>query len=296
MIKKISFTILLILFSSTMFWGCSFNISQKLGFGNSDFEYIKDGKVKKIVFRNTRDRGFTFVITDQNKIKSLYSLFSDAGESKNKTSLDPDYTIEIYEQQDIVHKFNYIIGLSKSRGGNFYDDNKFYNVSSRLDDDLFGYFEDVRKPVDFNVVYYNTITKTLDRYKKDVNKDQKVTWNIRDDVDVQRYLLTVDLEDFKKSVNGILNVVNETTDEGEVIIKIDTIGFINTIDDRDVMSKYKAIVTFIDSSSGKMTKYWVLNNYSNGKWSYQIKDKTEMTNTKSTTPEEDKKFRAEFDL
>ena len=50
--------------------GCNklnqYNIN--IGTKNNDFEYIKQGKVNKIVIENTRDKGFRFEITNQSTI------------------------------------------------------------------------------------------------------------------------------------------------------------------------------------------------------------------------------------
>lgn len=252
--------------------GCS-TIKQKLGFKNTDFEYINNGVVDKIVIKNSRDKGFTFIITDQTKLKNLYNIFSSASEASSKTSLDPDYTIEIHELPDIVHKFNYVIRIGKSEGGNFYSDDKAYNVSSRLENDVFSYFEDYRKPKDFSTVYYDTILKALDKFNEDSGNKEKVTLNVRDDVDIQKFLTSVELRDFKKRVGSKLEVIDAATDSGEFIMKVDTLGYLNNTDNNEFTSMYKALITFTDSKTNNIKKYYVYNTYSNSKWKYSIMDK-----------------------
>ncbi|MHC1683845.1 MAG: hypothetical protein AB6733_12975 [Clostridiaceae bacterium] len=252
--------------------GCS-SIEQKLGFKNNSFEYIKNGTVDKIVIKNSRDKGFTFVITDQNKLKNLYNIFSSANKTSSKTSLDSDYVIEIHELPDTVHKFNYIIGLSKGDGGNFYSEDEAFYVSSRLENDVFSYFEDYRKPKDFNIVYYDTIVKALDKFNEDSGNKAKVTLNIRDDVDIQKFLTSVELRDFSKRAEDKLEVIDSATDSGEFIMKVDTLGYLNTTDNNEFTSMYKAVITFTDSKTSNIKKYYVYNTYEDSKWKYKIMDK-----------------------
>lgn len=268
-IFKINLILIVILFILS---GCS-TIEQKLGFKNTDFEYINNGVVDKIVIKNSRDRGFTFIITDQTKLKNLYNIFSSASKASSKTSLDPDYTIEIHELPDTVHKFNYVIGIGKSEGGNLYSDDKAYNVSSRLENDVFSYFEDYRKPKDFSTVYYDTILKAVDKFNEDSGNKEKVTLNVRDDVDIQKFLTSVELRDFKKRVGSKLEVIDATTDSGEFIMKVDTLGYLNNTDNNEFTSMYKALITFTDSKTNNIKKYYVYNTYSNSKWKYSIMDK-----------------------
>lgn len=265
----INLILLLITFALS---GCS-SIEQKLGFKNTDFEYINNGTIDKIVIKNSRDKGFTFVITDQTKLKNLYKIFSSASIASEKTSLDPDYIIEIHELPDTVHKFNYIIGLNKGDGGNFYSDEKAYNVSSRLENDVFSYFEDYRKPKDFNIVYYDTILKAVDKFNEDSSNKAKVTLNIRDDVDIQKFLTSVELRDFKDRVKDKLEIIDAPTDSGEFIMKVDTLGYINNTDNNKLTSIYKAVITFTDSKTNNIKKYYIYNEYSGSKWKYHISDK-----------------------
>lgn len=266
---KISLILLVILFALS---GCS-TIGQKLGVSNSDFEYIKNGAVDKIVIKNSRDKGFTFVITDQNKLKNLYKIFSSASVAKNKTTLDPDYIIEIHELPDTVHTFNYITGIGKSEGGNLYNDDKAYNVSRSLDTDVFSYFENYRKPKDFNTVYYNTIIKALDKFNDDSSNSSKVTLNVRDDVDIQEFLTSVDLRNFAKRAGSELDVIDSPTDSGEFIMKVDTLGYLNDTNNDEFTSMYKAIITFTDTKTNNIKKYYIYNVYSNSSWKYNISDK-----------------------
>ena len=67
----------------------------KLNLKNTDFEYINENKVNKIVIQSTRDSGFKFVVNDSNAINDIYKILSKGKVKGEKTSLDPDYVFEV---------------------------------------------------------------------------------------------------------------------------------------------------------------------------------------------------------
>ena len=117
--KLIIFSFIIIV--TFIFTGCkSFDeIKVKLGVKNSDFEYIKQGRIKKIIIQSTRDKSFRFVVTDETAIKDLYEILSSSKDVKVKSTLESDYIFEMYEGIDKVHKFNYIAGLDEKDGANY---------------------------------------------------------------------------------------------------------------------------------------------------------------------------------
>ena len=190
------FILLVILFLLT---GCS--SINKLTVKNEDFEYIKNGNITKININNTRDKGFKFVITDERSIQDIYEILSTAKPVKEKSSLQPDYVFEFCTVDNVVHKFNYIAGLDKKNLGNFYSDDTTYIVSKRIDTDIISSFWNIRRPKDFKNVYYNSILAAIDNYRKNVNKTDLIGINIKDDVEVAKFILSVDVEDFTNNVN-----------------------------------------------------------------------------------------------
>ena len=191
-----------IIIAAFIFTGCkSFDeIKVKLGVKNNDFEYIKQGRIKKIIIQSTRDKSFRFVVTDEIAIKDLYEILSSSKEVNEKSTLESDYIFEMYEGVDKVHKFNYIAGLDEKDGANLYSEDKSYIVSKRIDNDIIQNFWNIRKPIDFKTVYYDSILKVLDKYIKDDGKGKKILLDISEDNEVAKFILSTDLESFKSKV------------------------------------------------------------------------------------------------
>ena len=190
--------------------GCSKlnELEVKAGLKNTDFEYIKQGKIEKIVIQSTRDQGFRFIVTDQKAIGELYDILSTAKTASQKSSLEPDYVFEMDEGNNKVHKFSYVAGLDKKDSGNLYSDDKIYIVSTRIDNDIIKSFWTIRKPKDFKEVYYGSIIDTLNQYLKNKDKSKTVGINLKDDVDSAKFILSTDLEDFKSDLKSKFNKCN----------------------------------------------------------------------------------------
>lgn len=276
--KKLVFLVLFLVLG-LMLSGCNRvdTLKVKLGLKNNDFEYIKQGKIEKIVIQNTRDKGFRFIVTDKKAISELYDILSTAKEVKEKSALVPDYVFEMHEGMNKVYKFNYIAGLDKKDAGNLYSDNKVYIVSKSLDSDIIKSFWNVRRPRDFEKVYYEeTVLKTLDKYKKDIEKeesskeakkklsDKNIGINLNDDVEVGKFILSTDLEDFKgklasKQKNAELVVKDKKYD---VNMTVKTQGYKSTL--------YKAIVTFWDKENMSEKKYYIISENKDIGWITEI--------------------------
>ena len=274
--KKIWVCIFTLFIFCIFFTGCSFvdNISIKLGLKNTDFDYIKQGKINKIVIQSTRDRGFRFIVTDKTAVSNLYSILSSAKSVKEKSALKPDYIFEMYEEGSKVHKFNYIAGLDKKDGGNLYNDDKTYIVSSRIDNDIIKYFWNISIPKDFEKIYYkNTIIKTAEEYAKyykmTYNKNiSSVGINLDDDVYIQKFILSSDVDNFKdnlkKEVPYVSVIENTDNDNSDVTMTVKTQGYKLTL--------YKAVITFSNNKDKSEKKYYVLNESNKGIWVTTIYD------------------------
>lgn len=265
-----------------LFSGCSQidAAKVKLGLKNQDFEYIKEGRVKKVVIQNSRDRGYKFVVTNPVAISELYDILSDAKPVDSKTSLDSDYIFRLEEDSDKVHEFNYVVGLDKKDGGNLYSKDKYYIVTNRIDNDILNNFTDLRTPKDFNKLYYTFIKKCIDRYREDTkNNDKSIGININDDVDVAKYIFSYDLEDFRKSLPSNVKLLKDSNDSCDVKETVITTGYkaagysdeykYNGI---EYDSIYKSIVTFYDNNTKDTKKYYMTARYKNG-WNITISDK-----------------------
>ena len=205
--KLIIFSFIII--AAFIFTGCkSFDeIKVKLGVKNNNFEYIKQGRIKKIIIQSTRDKGFRFVVTDEIAIKDLYEILSSSKEVKVKSTLEPDYIFEMYEGIDKVHKFNYIAGLDEKDGANLYSEDKSFIVSKRIDNDIIQNFWNIRKPIDFKTVYYDSILKVLNNSLKAEDKNKKILLDISEDNEVAKFILSTDLESFKSKLSNNFNTV-----------------------------------------------------------------------------------------
>lgn len=247
------------------------NAKVSLGLKNTDFEYIKQSKIKKIVIQSTRDPGFRFVVSDQDAISDLYDVLSSAKVVTQKSTLDPDYILEMDEGNGTVHKFEYVAAVGKTGSGNLYSESKIYTVTKRIDNDIIKNFWNIRKPKDFESIYYNSIMKTMEEYFSDKDKTQKIGVSLIDDVDVAKFLLSADLEDFGDKLKGKYEnseIVRANEGQYDVLITVETKGFKSTL--------YKAVVSFWDKKSQTEVKYYIFNKYENGGWNVSItKEKPE---------------------
>ena len=257
-----------ILIAVFMLTGCkSFDsIKVKLGLKNNDFEYIKQGRIKKIIIQSTRDKSFKFVVTDEIAIKDMYEILSSSKEVTEKSTLESDYILEMYEGVDKIHKFNYIAGLDKKDGANLYSEDKSYIVSKRIDNDIIQNFWNIRKPIDFKTVYYDSILKVLNNYfKKDI-KGEKILLDISEDVESSKFILSTDLEIFKSKLLSDFNTQlakdNNAGVDADVLIKVKTEGYKSTI--------YKSTLTITSSSDEKEKLYYIVANYDSGLWNIEI--------------------------
>ena len=242
--------------------GCSNveGLKVKLGMKNNDFEYIKQGKIEKMVIQNTRDKGFRFVVTDKKVITELYDILSAAKEVNEKSALEPDYIFEMQEGPNKIYKFNYIAGLDKKDAANLYSDDKMYVVSKRIDRDIIKSLWNLRIPKEFNYIYYESILKTLDEYEKKEGKQKKIGINIYDDVQVAKFILSTDLEDFKAKLDpkGRNAVIADKDKEYDVKMSVKTYGYKS--------DTFKAIIVFWNKAEMSEKKYYVSNQYLKGEW------------------------------
>ncbi|KEI12825.1 hypothetical protein Z959_03565 [Clostridium novyi B str. ATCC 27606] len=265
-LKKISLLAIMIFSISLM--GCTSTdaIKLKMGFKNKDFEYIKEGRISKVVVQNNRDKGFTFIMTDKNAVNDLYDILSKAKVVDKKITLKPDYTLEFHEGLNKVHKFNYIAGLDKKDAGNLYGDNKIYIVSKRLDDDIMKNFYNIRIPNDFKRVYYTSIINAIKDYRNTIGEDKKIGIDLNDE-EVSKFVLTMDVQEFKEELGKNDQVISDDDrNKYDITMDITTEGY--------KKDKFKCIIKFYDKINKKETVYYFINEYSMNSWKYNFtKDK-----------------------
>lgn len=258
-IKKLSI-ILVFLTTITLLVGCG-----RFTMGNKDFEYIKEKGVMKITIQSNRDKSYRFTVTDKEAIKDIYNILSSGKEEQERTTLQPDYIFEIYEGPNKVSKFNYVTGLDKKNGANFYSDTKSYIVSKRLDNDIIKNFENIRKPIDFENIYYDSIYRTLEQFNTGEMQKSKIGINLSSDVEAVKFQLSTDLMYFEDRLKKTKNtsLIKDNNVEGyDKIMKVATEGYTGT--------KYKAIVTFEGKGNEKPTTYYINNIYEQGSWKINI--------------------------
>ena len=252
-----------------MLTGCS--SINKITVKNKDFEYIKNGNITKVNINNTRDKGFKFVITDERSIKDIYDILSTATSVKEKSSLEPDYIFEFYTGDNVVHKFNYVAGVDKKNLGNFYSDDTTYIVSKRIDTDIISSFWNIRRPKDFNNVYYNSILAAIDSYRKNVNKTDLIGINLKDDVEVGKFILSVEVEDFLNDVNKEAyncKLVSDSNVNYEIAMNIETKGYKTDVVKNEGV--YKCLITFVNKKDNSEKIYYVFDSYKDNNWNISV--------------------------
>lgn len=258
---------LIIIFSNALV-GCKRvdDLKVRLGMKNKDFEYISEGRINKVTIQNKRDKGYTFIITDKDAIKELYDILSKAKEVENKITLDPDYMLEFHEGVNKVYKFNYVAGLDKKDLGNLYSDDKIYIVSKRLDDDIMKNFWNIRKPNKFKEVYYTSMNKAIEDYRKSLGENKKIGIDISDE-EVAKFILTMDIEEFKEGLGSNEELItDDDRNKYDITMDIKTQGYKTDI--------YKCIITFFNKETKKETKYYFVNKYDLNFWKFNFtKDK-----------------------
>ncbi|MGM9972949.1 MAG: hypothetical protein ACI33K_02765 [Clostridiaceae bacterium] len=266
MFNKNKSLLLIVLVISLFFTGCSYvdkaNIWLKLK--NEDFEYLKDGNVEEIVIQSTRDAGFRFIVTDKSTIRDLYSLLSSGKKVETKSNLEPDYIFEIHQSSEEVYTFNYVAGLGGNEG-NFYNDEKIYRVNKRLDNDIISNMSYLRKPRDFNDIYYESILSVLSKYGSEINPEgKKIGINLSEDLDCAKYILSADLEDFKYDLKNTMKNAELIGDSKDypLTITVKTEGYKTNV--------YKSILTMNNNEDGSEKKYYVRGDHENRSWNIKI--------------------------
>ncbi len=258
--------IILVMIISTLFSGCELvdDGMVKLGLKNKDFEYIKENKVSQIVIQSTRDAGFRFVVTDKNAINNIYDIVSSGKVKESKSTLDADYIFDIYIGEE-AKSYKYVVSASDSDTGNFYDDEKAYLISKNLDDTIINNLSFVRKPRDFEDVYYKCILDVLEEKKDDLKEDNKVGVNIAGDVDCLKYMFSTDLEKFKKDINKVLpgtTLVENNSDDFDTVITVKNRGYTSKI--------FKTTITVDDKKNKIYETYYVSALYESKGWDIDI--------------------------
>lgn len=266
--KKYRFTLVSVfIFICMSLTGCGLidTALVKVGFKNTDFDYLLQNKVDKIIIQSSRDAGFRFIVNDQSAIQNIYKILSKGNIKDEKTSLDPDYVFEIY-MGDEVKSYNYVVSVDERGVGNFYDENNSYLVSKSLDDSITQNLSFIRKPREFEDIYYNSILQVLELKKDELSKgDNKVGIDITGDVDCLKYMFSVDLKKFEKSLDKVVagtKLINNNSEEFDTVITVKNKGYSS--------KKFRTVIT-VDNKKDKIYEtYYVVGNYEYKSWDIYI--------------------------
>lgn len=252
MLRKMRKSLLLVsILSLFIFVGCKpiENIEKKLGLRNDYFEFLNTSNVDKISIQSTRDPGFKFIVTEDNAIKNMYTLLSKAKVSESKSSLDPDYIFE-FQIGDEVRNFYYVVGSDE---GNFYNDNEIFTASKRLDEGIIQNLSFIRKPRDFDYIYYQSILEVLEKAKSNLNiKDYKVGINIQGDIECLKYVFSIDINNFLEKARKIapsIQLINNNEEEFDLVFTIKNRGYDST--------NYKTKITVNDKIQKYSDEYYI---------------------------------------
>lgn len=248
----------------------SINLSScgKSGFKNKNSYFDNVGQVDQISIQSIRDKSFKFLVTDEKSIVSMYELLSKAKVSEVKSDLQPDYIFEI-KMGDEVKQYNYVVGAYE---GNFYNDEVNFTVSKRLDEGILQNLSIIRKPRDFEYIYYEPILDIIDKLSKTVDfKDRNVGIDIKDDVDCLKYIFSTDLENFlqkarKKAPN--IEVIDNNAKDFDIIIRIKNRGHSTT--------EYKSNITVEDKKENTEYYYYVVGENQYKEWNINIYKEDEL--------------------
>ena len=267
--NKFSIIVLAVLVTtSVMLSGCTFidNLEVKMKLKNEQFEYIKQNRVDKIVIQNVRDSGFKFVVTDDKAITDIYKILADGKEVSKRSSLQPDYIFEVYIGED-MRKYQYVVGDNDSDTGNFYDDDKAFSVPKNLENTIMQNLSFIRKPRNFEYIYYQSILKIIQNKKDALSKVSKVGIDINGDTDCLKYIFSVDLEQFKKNLKNTLPnlaLANNNSGDFDTVIKVKNRGYNSTI--------FKTLITVENKADKSSDRYYIMAEYNYKDWDIKISE------------------------
>ena len=250
-----------------MLSGCTVleDIEKKLGLKNEYFEYLNSNKVEQISIQSTRDTGFKFIVTEDSAIKEMYKFLLRAKISENKSNLEPDYKFEI-DLGDEVKEFYYEVASDE---GNFYDGNTIFTVSKRLDEGIIKNLSFIRKPRDFEYVYYNSILDVLKISKENSDiENYKVGVDINGDIECLKYIFSTDLKDFLQSAKKVIpniELIDDDSTDYDVVVTVKNRGYDT--------STYKTLITITNKKENTEENYYIFATNEFKEWTIDITEK-----------------------
>lgn len=128
----------------------------------------------------------------------------------------------------------------------------------------------IRKPRDFEYVYYQSILKVINN-KKDSISSGKVGVDISNDTDCLKYMFSIDLQEFKKNLNKILpnvDLVKNNSEQFDTVIKVKNRGFNTTT--------FKTLITVENKSDKSLENYYISAEYNYKDWDITVSEPNQM--------------------
>ena len=252
MTRKAKVTLLSIfLVTMTILGGCNpiESIEKKFGIRNEYFEFLNNNNVSKISIQSTRDPGFKFIVTEDSAIKNMYQLLAKSKVSESKSTLEPDYIFE-FQIGEEVRNFYYVVGSDE---GNFYNVNDIFTTSKRLDEGIIQNLSFIRKPRDFDYIYYQSILDVLNVIKDKIKlSDYNIGINIQGDIECLKYVFSIDLKSFLEKARKIapnIDLVKNNDENFDLVITVKNRGYDST--------NYKTKITVNDRIQKYTDEYFI---------------------------------------
>lgn len=247
---------------------CGILDNMKSGFKNKNNYFDNVAQVDQISIQSVRDKSFKFLVTDEKSIENMYELLSKAEVSEFKSDLKPDYIFEV-KLGDEIKQYNYVVGAYE---GNFYNDETSFTVSKRLDEGILQNLSIIRKPRDFEYIYYEPILDVINTLSKTLEfKDRKVGIDIKEDVDCLKYIFSTDLDKFlqraKKTAPNI-EIIDNNARDFDIIIRIKNRGHSTT--------EYKSNITVEDKKENVYYYYYVVGENQYKEWNINIYEEEDL--------------------
>ena len=260
--KSIKYIITLLLLTlSFSLVSCNFigNIKNE----NNYFSSIKSKGIDEINMQNIRDKSFKFLVSDEKSIQNIYSLLVNAKQSTVRSDVEPDYIVEIVFG-DEIKQFNYIVGDYE---GNFYNDEVSFTISKRLDESIIQNLTIIRKPRDFEYIYYNSIYDVLEKLSNEVNiSNLKVGIDIKEDKDCLKYVFSKDIINFldkSKKIAKDIKIINDNNENDfDIILSVKNRGYNTT--------KYKSNITIEDKVNKTERYYYIYGENEYKEWKIDV--------------------------
>ena len=219
-------------------------------------------QVDQISIQNVRDKSFKFLVTDEKAIVNMYELLSKAEVSEVKSDLQPDYIFQI-KIGDEIKQYNYVVGAYE---GNFYNDEMNFTVSKRLDEGILQNLSIIRKPRDFEYIYYEPLLDVINNLSSTLDyKSKKVGVDITEDVDCLKYIFSTDLERFLQRAKKIapdIEIIDNNESNFDIVVRIKNRGHSTT--------EYKSNITVEDKGENYEYNYYVVGENQYKEWNINI--------------------------